>query len=40
MNRRIINFKNNVTNDLKDFKWFMNSAHDSTIGMIFASLDL
>ena len=40
MNRRIDNIKNNITNDLKDYKWFMNSAHDSTIAMIYASLDL
>jgi len=40
MNTRINNDKKNITNDLNDFKWFMNSAHDSTIGMIYTSLDL
>lgn len=40
MHRRINNIKNNVSIDFMDYKWFMTSAHDKTLTMLYATLDL
>lgn len=40
MNKKLNNIKDKKFDDPTDFKWYMNSAHDNTILVLYSSLDL